>query len=138
VFVDDAPGAVDALETDGRAHPETDRMAARPGRRLEAVESAAERESVADVEAEGVGLPIDGTVPGIEPCVEFGLIDSCSGKWRSQAVDDGVRRIRRGDSGGILVMMRLLNGFDQRPDVHLVLRNPLFHGCSRHVDLSVA
>src|SRR5216683_3383414 len=71
-------------------------------------------------------LTIDWPFPRVEPCLLFLKIDSTMGERRREITYDCVRHVRCNDSGGILVVMRLVNTLDQRPDIGFIFRTLRF------------
>ena len=68
--------------------------------------------NIVDGEFEIAGFEIDAGLPGVEP---FPLAldgDSVVREWRLEIVDDGVRRVGRGDGGGVFRVMSLADSFD--------------------------
>src|SRR6266478_2794567 len=90
------------------------------------VEPMAEGKVAAHGNVEIARLTIDWPFPRVEPCLLFLKIDSTMGKRRREITYDCVRHVRCNDSGGILVVMRLVNTLDQRPDIGFIFRTLRF------------
>jgi hypothetical protein len=74
-------------------------------------------------------LTIDWPVPCVKPrllCLE---IHPPMGKRRREIAHDNGLRVRRNDSSAILVVVRLVYGLDERPEVGFSFRSQVFQYC---------
>jgi hypothetical protein len=99
----------------------------------ETVEAMAKGEVAAYGNVEIVRLTINWAIPRVQPCLLCLEIHSLMGKRWREITYDCVPRIRRDDSGGILLVMRLVDGLVDRPDVGFIFRILAFQCCGRHV-----
>ncbi|MGA2574523.1 MAG: hypothetical protein ABSH24_00695 [Bryobacteraceae bacterium] len=83
----------------------------------------AEGEVAVHRNAEVARFTIDWTVPRVQPGLRFLEIHSTMGKRRREIKYSCLRRTRPNDSGGILVMTRIVDTLDERPDIGLIFRH---------------
>src|SRR5260370_37016056 len=120
VLVIDPPAARTSGEAHRCAHPETNRLSGRLWSSAKPVEAMTEGEVAAHRNTEIARLGVNRPFPGIEPSLLLLEIHSTMRKRRRQIEYGCVLRIRRSNGGGILVVMRLVDTFDQRPDIGFI------------------
>ena len=118
--MDDPPDAPISKQAHRCPHPETDRPASRLGSSAKPVEAMAKGEVAADGYAEIARLPIDRPLPRVEPRLLLLEIHSTMGKGRREIEYGCVLRVRRNDTSGVLVVMGVVDTFDERADIGFI------------------